>query len=197
MVHSFAQLPDRGAWRLTGEREGFEVVRFRFERDGIVLAGTSVGTEGGVPWDVRYVIELESSWRTRRAVIEAGDGHRVEITRDGAASWTVAGTPALQLDGCVDLDLEVSVVTNTVPVHRLALAVAERADAPAVYVRAQTLTVERLDQTYARLPDEAGVLVFDYASPRFGYRDTLRFAPDGLVLEYPNIGSRVRVLGAR
>lgn len=196
MAHSFAELPERGAWRLAGAHEGFEVVRFRVERDGIFLAGTSVGTQDGVPWDLRYVIELEPSWRTRRAVIEAGDGRRVEIARDGAASWIIDGTSDLGFDGCLDLDLEGSVVTNAIPVHRLALAVAERADAPAIYVRAQTLTVERLDQTYARLPDEAGVLVFDYASPRFGYRDRLRFAPDGLVLDYPNIGSRVRLRGA-
>jgi hypothetical protein len=191
MGHSFAPLPDRGAWRLTGAHEGFEVARFRAERDGIVLAGTSVGVDGGVPWELRYEIELDPSWRTRRAVIEAGDGRRVELATDGAASWIVDGTSDRRLDGCVDLDLEGSVVTNTVPVHRLALAVGARADAPAVYVRAQTFTVERLDQTYTRLPDEAAVLVFDYASPRFGYRDRLRFGPDGLVLDYPNLGSRV------
>lgn len=192
MAHSFAQLPERGAWRLAGAREGFEVARLRVERGGIVLAGTSVGAEEGVPWELRYVIELEPSWRTRRAVIEAGDGRRLEIAGDGAGRWAVDGVAAPGLDGCVDVDLEASVVTNTVPIHRLALGVAERADAPAVYVRTRTWAVERLDQSYARLPDEAGVLVFDYAAPRFGYRDRLRFAPDGLVLDYPSIGSRVR-----
>jgi uncharacterized protein len=197
MPHSFDSLPERGAWRLAGAHEGFEVARFRMERDGIVLTGTSVGIEDGVPRDFRYVIELDGSWRTRRAVVEAGDGLRVEIATDGASGWLVDGVGDPGLDGCVDLDLEGSVVTNTVPVHRLALSVAEHADAPAAYVRARTLTVERLDQTYARLADDGGVLVFDYASPRFGYRDRLRFAPDGLVLDYPNVGSRVRAPGSR
>jgi hypothetical protein len=35
--------------------------------------------------------------------------------------------------------------------------------------------------------------VFEYRSPRFGYHDTLRFGTDGLALEYPGIGERVRL----
>lgn len=45
-----------------------------------------------------------------------------------------------------------------------------------------------LDQTYLRMPG-AGVR-FDYDSPRHGYHATLRFAPDGLVVDYPFIGRR-------
>lgn len=93
MGHAFAELPERGAWRLTGAHEGFELVRFRVERERIVLAGTSVGIEDGVPWDLRYVIELDPSWRTRRAVIDAGDGRRMEIARDGPLAGSSTARP--------------------------------------------------------------------------------------------------------
>ncbi len=193
----FAPLPAIAAWRLTGAHEGFEIARFRSEPDRITLMGTTVGIEDGAAWDLRYTIALDTSWRVQLAVIERGDGRRLEIARDGAGHWILDGALLSALDGDLDLDLEGSVVTNTIPVHRLALGVGEHAAAPAAYVRATTLTLERLDQMYARLGDEDGLLVFDYASPRFGYHDRLRFAPDGLVVDYPNIGSRVSLVNAQ
>ena len=42
-----------------------------------------------------------------------------------------------------------------------------------------------------RLPDANGQVIFDYESPRFGYRAALRFARDGVVVDYPHIGTRV------
>jgi hypothetical protein len=52
------------------------------------------------------------------------------------------------------VDFESSALTNAFPVHRLELQVGEEADAPAAYVRALDLSVERLDQRYVRLDDD-------------------------------------------
>jgi uncharacterized protein len=110
---------------------------------------------------------------------------------DGAGSWTVDDAPAPQLDGCLDVDLEVSACTNTLPVHRLGLAVGEAADAPAAYVRAAAFAVERLEQRYERLPDDGDLVRYAYASPRFGYEDVLVYDADGLIVDYPGIAARV------
>ncbi len=56
-------------------------------------------------------------------------------------------------------------MTNAMPVRRMGLAPGARADAPAAYVRAIGLTVERLEQTYLRAPDEAARQRYDYAAP--------------------------------
>lgn len=187
----FTELPPLGAWRLLGAYEGCEVVRFLKKGDGVVLAGTTVGVEQGVPWSIHYTIRVGDGWRVRHATLTDLAGHRLDIRGDGAGSWMIDGKRLPELDGCLDLDLEASVVTNTFPVHRLFLAVGERGESAAVYVRTDGLAVERLEQIYRRLPDEDGRLAFDYESPRFGYHDTLRFAPDGLTVDYPGIGVRV------
>jgi hypothetical protein len=44
-------------------------------------------------------------------------------------------------------------MTNTLPVHRLDLPAGAQVAAPAAYVRALDLTVERLEQTYSRIAD--------------------------------------------
>jgi hypothetical protein len=93
--------------------------------------------------------------------------------------------------GCLDVDLEGSAFTNAFPVHRLGLNVGEQADAPAAYVRANDLRVERLEQSYARLPDDGDRSRYDYASPAFDFRAELVYDRFGLVLDYPGIAVRV------
>jgi hypothetical protein len=119
----------------------------------------------------------------------------LELRTDGNGLWTIGGQHRAELDGCLDLDLEASVVTNTIPVHRLALGVDQEGESPAVFVRSNDLAVERLDHTYRRLPDAEDAFLFDYRSPRFGYHDILRFGSDGLALDYPGIGVRIPLRG--
>jgi hypothetical protein len=192
---SFAELPAVDCWRLQGAYEGFEVVRFAWGDAGGTLEGTTVGIEEGVPWTIHYVIEVSSDWHVRRARLTDYAGAELLISTDGVGTWTVGGERRPEQDACLDLDLEASVVTNTLPVHRLALPVGERGESAAAYIRTIGLAVERLDQTYRRLPDADGRLRFDYESPRFGYRDTLHFGPDGLAVDYPGIGVRVASSG--
>ena len=125
-------------------------------------------------------------WGSRRS---ARDEVRLEC--DGAGEWHVDGNPAPALAGCLDVDLEASAFTNAFPVHRLALEVGEKAEAPAAYVRAWDLRIERLEQSYARLPDDGARSRYDYASPRFGYQSQLVYDKSGLVLDYPGLAVRV------
>ncbi|HEX5995332.1 MAG TPA: putative glycolipid-binding domain-containing protein, partial [Jiangellales bacterium] len=149
-----------------------------------------VGQEAGVPWSIHYAIDVGDDWQVKRATVRDDAGNELEIVVDGKGLWTINGQRRSDLEGCLDLDLEASVVTNTVPIHRLALSVGQHGQSGAVYLRTIGLEVERLDQTYRRLPDADGELRFEYQSPRFGYHDTLRFGTDGLVVEYPGIGVR-------
>jgi hypothetical protein len=72
----------------------------------------------------------------------------------------------------------------------MALAVGESSPAPAAYVRALDLSVERLEQTYARVPDDDGRQAYDYESPAFDFSCRLTYDESGLVLDYPGIAVR-------
>ena len=114
----------------------------------------------------------------------------VELSADGSGGWSVDGEPAPWLDGCLDVDLEASALTNAFPVHRLGLAVSAASDAPAAYVRALDLSVERLEQHYTRLPDNGPGQRYDYFAPVFDFRCELVYDSHGLVLAYPGIAER-------
>jgi uncharacterized protein len=94
------------------------------------------------------------------------------------------------LDGCLDVDLEASAMTNALPVRRIGLPVAAEAAAPAAYVRTADLAVERLGQTYVRAADEASWQRYDYAAPAFEFSARLVYDEAGLVLDYPGIAVR-------
>jgi uncharacterized protein len=98
----------------------------------------------------------------------------------------VDGASAPHLDGCLDVDLESSAVTNTLPVHRLDLRPGERGASPAAWVRATDLAVERLDQDYLSV----GNRDFYYAAPSEDFTARLVYDDAGLVLEYPGIAVR-------
>jgi hypothetical protein len=187
-------LPATAAWRHLGARDGFEVVFLRLETDLYRIEGHSTAVEEDEVWGVRYAITVDATWTTRSAQVvgqSALGSHEVRLDGDGTGGWQVDGKPAPELSGCLDVDLEASAFTNAFPVHRLALDVGERAEAPAAYVRASDLRVERLEQSYARLPDDGVQSRYDYASPRFGYQSELVYDEFGLVLDYPGLAVRV------
>ena len=122
--------------------------------------------------------------------LSAGGFCTALVEADGSGQWLVDGEPAPHLDGCRDVDLEASAVTNALPVRRLGLPLAAAAAAPAAYVRAVGLAVERLEQTYMRTTDEATCQRYDYTAPAFGFGARLVYDQAGLVLDYPGIAVR-------
>jgi hypothetical protein len=180
-----APLPSFAAWRFVDAVDGFEVVYPGPRR----LRGHTSAVEEGRPYAVRYDIALDDGWRTREVRVSSDtvDGPRSTVLlSDGDGHWTVDGVAAPQLDGLVDVDLEASACTNTLPVHRLSLPSGDEVPASAVYVRATDLSVTRLDQTYRRIGDRT----FDYRSAGGSFRAVLEYDETGLIVDYPGIAVR-------
>jgi hypothetical protein len=189
----FAPVPATAAWQHRGARTGFEVAYFQPLGEGCRIEGWTTAIEDGLAWAVEYVIDLDGAGATRSARIRGRSAPgftSAQLEADGAGRWVVDGVPASHLDGCLDVDLESSALTNALPVRRTGLAPGARAAAPAAYVRAVGLGVERLEQTYLRVPDEAAHQRYDYAAPAFDFACRLTYDESGLVLDYPGIAVR-------
>lgn len=186
----FRALPVAASWTHTGARLGFEVLFAGAGR----LRGRTVAREGESTWFVGYEVDVDTDWGTRsvHAVnsTASGDG-QVRLER-GTGGWTVNGAPRPDLDGCQDVDFESSAVTNTLPVHRLSFAIGEPVEVPAAFVRADDLSVDRLEQQYTLLRSDEHQHVFHYASATFDFECELLLDASGLVLEYPGIATRDR-----
>jgi uncharacterized protein len=191
---SFAPVPVTAAWQHRVARSGFEVVYFGARGDGCRIEGWTTAIEDGQTWAVEYAIDVDAAWATRSAAIRGRSAAGLcsaLLEADGNGRWLVDGIPVRRLDGCLDVDLEASAMTNALPVRRLGLPAAAGAAAPAAYVRAVGLAVERLEQTYVRTTDDAGRQRYDYAAPAFDFEARLVYDESGLVLDYPGIAVRV------
>ena len=155
---------------------------------------STTAVEADDVWAIEYEITLNPDWLTRRARVVGrwASAPRRELTLEsnGAGAWRIDGQRAPQLDGCLDVDLESSALTNAFPVHRLGLQVGQGASAPAAYVRALGLSVERLDQHYRRLDDDETRQRYHYAAPAFEFACELVYDEAGLLLDYPGIATR-------
>jgi uncharacterized protein len=190
---AFLPPPPAAAWQHQHARVGFEVVYFHRAGDGYRIEGCTTAMEDGRPWAVDYEIWLDGNWATRVARIggrSASGPSRTTLRADGQGHWQVDGQDAPHLAGSLDVDLESSAMTNALPVHRLGLAVGERAAATAAFVRAPGLQTELLEQTYLRAEDDGTRQRYDYAAPAFAFAARLVYDASGLVLHYPGIAVR-------
>jgi hypothetical protein len=191
---TFREPPRSAAWQHSEARDGFEVVFLDRGSDGYSIEGDTAAVEGDEAWAVHYRIDLGLSWHTHAASVtsrSAGGSNDVALRCDAAGRWQINGEHAPHLDGCLDVDLESSALTNAFPVHRLHLQVGQEAEAPAAYVRAVDLSVARLEQRYVRLDDRDGRQRYRYTAPSFDFECELVYDEFGLVVDYPGIAARV------
>lgn len=73
------------------------------------------------PYVARYSIELDAGWRARKVEVELEDGgqRRLSLRADGEGNWSHDGQRLGQVAKCIDVDLEWSPSTNTLPIRRL------------------------------------------------------------------------------
>ncbi len=85
--------------------------------------------------------------------LEDGGHRHLSLTTDGDGNRSRDGQPLDEVAGCLDVDLEWSPSTNTLPIRRLALGPGETISLGAAWVRFPSLEVQRLEQTYDRLEE--------------------------------------------
>ena len=177
-----------GLWRRL-DVDGLE--RFELGRDdaGWVLRGTILTVEGG-PAEARYVVVCDGGWRTRRAEVSVRDDHgerTLELVAEGGG-WSFAGHEQAALRGCIDVDLEWSPSTNTLPIRRLRPAVgAGTGVLRMAWIRFPSLTVEVLPQEYRHLSE--GRYAFESGGGSF--RAEIEVDDEGLVTRYQGLWERV------
>ena len=166
--------------------------------DAVVADGLVLLYRDGLSLRCHYRLTADAQWRARvlDLVLQEG-GHEpretaLNLTGDGKGHWRVNGTPSPELDGCLDLDIQVTPFTNTLPIRRLDLAAGEIADIRAVYVPLPDLVPVPAEQSYAclRPPGLSGGL-FRYESRASGFSADLPVDSGGFVVDYPDSFRRI------
>ncbi len=180
-------------WRPLDEI-GLEHLLLSMSDAGIHADGMILQTKAGRgPFRARYRIEAAPDWTMRACDIRVGEPgrpeRRLDLRVDGEGHWRdeASGNPLPALDGCREVDIQVSPFTNSLPIGRLKLATGEAHEIRAAYITVPELILSRAPQRYARLAADR----YRYEGLGTGFAADLAVDADGLVLDYPGIFQRV------
>jgi len=182
------------AWERADESGGFSVAtRERLEPPdaGWLFHGTEV-LVGEQTLSCTFCVVVGPDWVTRRVEVRSvstvGEAQRRLKVSDG--HWTVDGAARPDLDGCVDVDVAATPLTNTFPIRRLAhLAVGRSVTSAVASVDVPALGVTRVEQTYERLEDRDELAAWRYSDPTQG-GFVLTVDTEGLVVDYKGFARR-------
>jgi uncharacterized protein len=141
---------------------------------------------------VSYSLECDAGWRfTRLAVtVTSASGHRtLALSAGGDGRWLADGQPRPDLAGCIDVDINCTPLTNTLPVRRLAWSPGTARDLDVAYVSVPELDIRPARQRYQMLAGSSDGALYRYESGSFTAE--LPFDRDGYVIDYPGIWRRI------
>jgi hypothetical protein len=172
---------ERSAWWRRNDLKGLESARLRRTHDGWLLSGTSAFQHAGSSCLLNYEVHCDEDWRTRLVLVEGWADqrsvhHQIMVKPNGR--WIRNGTELPQLDGCIDIDLNFSPSTNTLPIRRLHLAVGASARVRAAWLRFPDFTLHVAEQSYTRIATDR----YEYRNGKF--RSEISVDSTGLVRDY-------------
>jgi len=171
------------AW--DGPAEGLEHAEIRPVGGGLLVESAVVGRG----FALAYRLLLTADWTLTAADVSTMDGRRASLRATGSGAWLDAdGRPLPALDGCVDIDIEATPLTNTLPIRRLPFGPGEARDLALIHVSAPSLAVSVARQRYARTGRG-----YRFESLDSDFAVDLPVDEDGFVLDYPGLFRRVPI----
>lgn len=174
------------AWE--GCEAGMEHVDVRPADGGLDISGVVIGQQEGAKFGLSYRLKLDSTWRTKAVHIQTTSGHVLDLESNGQGSWTENGKAQPALQGCIDVDIQATPLTNTLPIQRLQLATGESTEIRLCYIEVPSLNISPADQRYMALA--AGSL-YRFESLESGFTADLPVDEDGFVRDYPGLFKRL------
>ena len=179
------------AWKAL-QWPGLEHVIVSDNAAGFRARGQLVLAEDGI-FSVGYELACDTGWRFSELTIgvtsaDTDKNLRLALRADG--HWLANDRARPDLDDCVDIDINCTPLTNTLPIRRLDWSTASSHDLNVAYVSVPELEVRAVQQRYTRL-EGAGreEPAFRYESRSF--RADLSVDDSGFVVDYPELWRRV------
>lgn len=177
-------------WRRL-DQPGHEYARVERDESSWRLVGVALFAHETQPCRLEYVVTCDDAWATLNARVTGWVGDReidISITADGTRSWRLNGASVDGVRGCTDVDLNFSPSTNLLPIKRFNLAIGQRAEVRAAWLRFPSFKLERLDQFYTR----TGERTYRYESGGGLFTAQLSVDDFGLPTSYENLWTAER-----
>ena len=153
---------------------------------GYKIDSVIIGKQHDIIYRVEYTLLLNSLWETlsfRISSIHNSVVQLLEYTSDGKGKWFDNGEAVPRLEGCLDLDLPLTPLTNSLAVNRLGLQEGEEKSAHVVYVDLFAEKVSPVNQKYRRLSASE----YNYQNVPNDFEAVITMDEFGFVKDYPTL----------
>jgi hypothetical protein len=174
------------AWE--GCEAGMEQADLSPAEGGLDVAGVVVGRKDGARFGLFYRLRLDALWHVREAHLRLTSGRVLHLESNGRGSWHENGREQPTLQGCVDIDIEATPMTNTLPIRRLAMKPGDTSEIRLCYIDVPELTTTPARQRYTALDDGS---TFRFEAIESGFAADLPLDEDGIVRDYPGLFRRL------
>lgn len=160
----------------------------------LIRKGFSVFANGTVrvksvdgPYQLTYQLELDNQWRTKKVDLTIGD-RNLTIWSNGEGAWRSKTGPLPELDSAIDVDIEATPFSNSLPINRNDWIPNQTREFDMVYIAVPFLEYTKLKQSYTYKGTDGPYRVFHYKCR--DYETIITVDSEGLVVDYPKVFER-------
>ncbi len=172
--------------------EGLEHLTLREDDSGVHIESVVIGLENQSAFRLGYHLHCDRGFAIRNLSLTLASGAELMLTTDGHGAWFDATGKSLpDFDGCLDIDISATPFTNTLPIRRLEWQPGQTEILNMLYISVPDLTPRLDEQRYTCLEKRADESLFRFEQLSTGFTASLPVDPDGLVLDYPGLFTRL------
>lgn len=157
----------------------------------IRIDGTIVGFGEDTPFSISYDIIADRLWQVsslEMAVEKSGECSWISLQRDPDGKWTQSGHARPEWAQCIDIDISLTPLTNTLPINRLQLEPQERKEIDVLYINVFEDEIKPVKQFYTKLSED----LYKYEGVFRDFTADIKVDDEGLVIDYPTLFSRIQ-----
>lgn len=161
--------------------------------EGADIQSGIIGKYGDKLYRVEYSIKTNQLWQTLAVELKGRhSNHEINILLqgDGKGNWKMNGEEATAFSGCIDVDIPLTPLTNTLPIRRLSMKKDEPVQIPVIYIDVLEERITVVKQQYMKLSDRE----YHYENVPNDFEATIKVDEYGLVVNYPLLFERTAVI---
>jgi len=155
---------------------------------GVLINSIIVGLYDENIYRVKYDLILDNDWITKSCIIEArinNEIKKIDLLND-KGTWLLNGKIHPEFGQCIDVDISLTPLTNSLPINRLKLNVGQETNVDIIYIDLLEGIVKHVTQKYRRLSGE----IFKYENIPNDFEADIKVDTAGFVIDYPQLFKR-------
>jgi hypothetical protein len=171
------------------DNESIERCELHIDEHGLSARSVINGLYLNRNFTVRYQLKTDAGFHTSELELQAEiNGRMQELSlQKQNGIWLMNGQVEASFAACIDVDIAVTPLTNTLPIRRLDLHPGAEQKIRLIYIDILEAEVKVLSQRYKRISEN----VYHYENIPNDFEADITVDDEGLVVDYPGLFNRI------